>query len=145
MRTERIDLALRIIVDNPVPGFVMALQRGATAKVEQVPPAHRSETTLVFDFAVAVDGALGDGRPRLLGPYVQGPPEARFVYLCIRSAAGAPWSGRAKIPLRDLTWAEIEALKPGERLCARYNGVGRGGRPACATVRLADGWTVRPV
>lgn len=144
MRTERFDLPLRIIVDSPVPGFAMALQRGATAKAELAPPVSASAGALVFDFAVTVDGALADGRPRLLGPCVQGPPEARFVYLCIRRAGPQPWSGRAKVPLKALTWAGIESLKPGERLCAHFDGTGRGGLPACATVPLSPGWTARP-
>ncbi len=130
MRTE---LPLRIVVDNPVPGYVMALQRGATATAEMVPPAGEG----VFDFSVTIDGDLPDGRPRLLGPYVQGPPTERFVYICIH---GSGWNGRAKVPLKALDAAAIAALKPGERLCAHYSGQGRNGLPACATVRLTQGW-----
>lgn len=141
MRTERFDLPLRIVVDHPVAGFVMALQRGATATAEFVPPVGTSATAVVFEFTVTVEGALADGRPRLLGPYVQGPPGARFIYLGIHRVVGQSWSGRAKVPLKDLNWAAIETLKPGERLCAHYNGEGRGGTPACATVPLTQGWT----
>lgn len=142
MRDGRFELPLRIVVDTPVPGFVMALQHGATARAELVPPAGQAGDALTFDFAVTVDGALPDGRPRLLGPCVQGPPGERFVYLCIRSMA-PPWSGRAKVPLKDLKWIDIEALKPGQRLSAHYNGTGRGGAPACATVKLLPpGWRV---
>ena len=141
MRDGRFDLPLRIVVDHPVPGFAMALQRGATVKAELVPPVQSAADTLIFDFAVTVDGALPDGRPRLLGPCVQGPPAERFVYLCIHRLAGLPWSGRAKVPLKDIGQADIEALKPGQRLCAHYNGTGRGGTPACATVKLSPpGW-----
>jgi hypothetical protein len=139
MRTERFDLPLRIVVDDPVPGYVMALQSGAAAKAE-LKAGNRSADTWAFDFTVTVDGALPDGRPRLLGPCVQGPPAARFVYLCIRRTAGQPWSGRAKVPLKDLDWPAIEALPPGGRLCAHYNGTGRGGLPACATVPLTSHW-----
>lgn len=142
MRDGRFDLPLRIVVETPVPGFAMALQRGATAKAELVPPAQYATDRLTFDFAVTVDGTLPDGRPRLLGPCVQGPPGERFIYLCIWSA-GHTWSGRAKVPLKDISWADIEGLKPGDRLCARYNGTGRGGTPACATVKLLPpGWTI---
>ncbi len=145
MRIDRFDLALRVVVDHPAPGFGMALQCGATAKATLVPPTSASADALVFDFTVTVDGALPDGRPRLLGACVQGPPAARFVYLCIHGAvAGAPWCGRAKIPLKDVTWAGIEVLKSGERLGARYNGTLRG-TPACGTVRLTDGWSARPM
>lgn len=133
---DRFDLPLRITVDDPVPGFFMALQRGATATAEMVRPV----TGCTFDFTVTVDGTLKDGRPRLLGPCVQGPPDARFIYLVIHRPF-PPWSGRAKVPLKAMTWADIEALKPNERLCAHYSGQGRNGLPACATVPLRPpGW-----
>ncbi len=144
MRDGRFELPLRIVVDDPVPGFAMALQRGATAKAELVPPVSASAGALAFDFMVTVDGTLADGRPRLLGPCVQGPPDARFVYLCVGRAMGQPWSGRVKVPLKAMGWAAIEALKPGERLCAHYDGTGRGGLPAVATVPLTSGWMPGP-
>ena len=144
MRAERFDVPLRIVVDTPVPGFVMRLQSGATAKAEWLPPASASAEALAFDFTVSVDGVLPDGRPRLLGPVVQGPPAARFVYLTIARVTGPSWSGRAKVPLKDLSWAMIETLPPDGRLCAHYNGAGRGGLPACATVPLTQGWAVIP-
>jgi hypothetical protein len=136
---ERVDLPLRVVVEGPVPGFVMALQRGASGKAQFVPPVGGSEAALVFAFEIVVDGTLADGRPRLLGPCVQGPPNERFVYLCI--GKGAAWTRRAKIPLGAISWAQIEGLKPGERLIARYSGRARDGTPACATVRLLEpGW-----
>ena len=140
MRDGRFELPLRVIVDNPMPGFAMALQRGATAKAELVLPVRHSADAIIFDFTVTVDGTLPDGRPRLLGPNVQGPPGERFVYLCIRSTRHT-WSGRAKVPLKEMGWADINVLKPGDRLCAHYNGTGRGSTPACATVKLSPpGW-----
>ncbi len=139
MREGRFDLPLRIVVDHPVPGYVMALQKGATGKAELLPPTG-GVSLLAFDFTVMVDGALLDGRPRLLGPCVQGPPPARFVYLCVARTPVLAWNGRVKVPLKDLDWAAIEALGPGERLCAHYNGTGRGGLPALATVPLNQGW-----
>jgi len=141
MHEGRFQLPLRVVVDHPVPGFAMALQRGATAKAELAPPVAVSADAVIFDFTVTVGGALADGRPRLLGPCVQGPPDARFVYLCIARTAGPPWNGRVKVPLKDLTWAAIQTLKPGERLKAHYNGIGRNGLPACATVPLTRIWT----
>ena len=150
MRDRRFDLPLYVVVDDPVPGVAVALQRGASGKAELVPPAERTDQALRFDFAVTVDGMLADGRPRLLGPCVQGPPAGRFVYLCIGQSAGqcgSPWSRRAKVPLGGIDWALIEALPPDARLAAHFNGRGRDGTPACATVPLlAPGWmAVKPV
>ena len=145
MRESKFDLPLRTVVEAPVPGVTTVLQWGASGKAERVQPAVGEDGALVFDFTVVVDGALPDGRPRLLGPCVQGPPTGRFVYLCIGQAAGqggSPWSRRAKVPLAGIDWALIEALPLKGRLVARFNGRGRDGSPACATVALmAPGWT----
>lgn len=144
MRSERFDLPLRIVMQEPVPGVAIALQRGAAAKASLVAAAETSPAAIAFDLDVVVDGALPDGRPRLLGPYVQGPPTARFVYLCvgqIAGQAGSEWSRRVKVPLGGLVWDLIEPLAPGARLVARIAGRARDGGPACASVPLlAPGW-----
>lgn len=141
---ERFELPIRIVVEDPIPGLAIALQSGRAAKAELVPPASRSAKTVAFDLAVTVDGRLPDGRPRLLGPCVQGPPEARFVYLAVGSYAGqadAEWSGRIKVPLDGLDWDEIAASPPGYRAVARIAGRSPKGGPALASVKLlAPGW-----
>lgn len=140
MRADRFELPLRLVVDDPIPGLVLALQHGAAAKAALVPAASRSPQAVAFEFDIVVDGALPDGRPRLLGPYVQGPPAERFVYLCVGHADGQ-WSGRVKAPLFGLTWETIEALGPGQRLEAHIASRGRNGGPALASVKLLPpGW-----
>ena len=143
MTKGRIELPLRIVIDEPLPGLAVALQRGSSAGAELVPA---SPPPASFAFEVTLDGALPDGRPRLLGPYVQGPPAERFAYLCVGQMAGqadSPWSGRVKVPLGGLSWPLIEALEPGQRLEARIPGRGRKGGPALATVALLEpGWRV---
>ena len=140
MRTERFDLPLRIVVQDPVPGLAIALQR----KAELVGAATGSGEHLAFDLEVSVEGSLPDGRPRLLGPYVQGPPAERFVYLCVGRYAGqadSPWGGRVKVPLGALSWVLIEALAQGGRIEGRIGGRGRKDGPALASVPLLDpGW-----
>lgn len=132
------DLPLRIVIDDPVPDLAIALQRGASADAELVGRAPQ------FDLEVTVDGALPDGRPRLLGPFVQGPPAERFVYICVGEMAGqiaSPWRGRVKVPLGQITWELIESLPPGGRLEAHIPGRGRAGGPALASVKiLPPGW-----
>ena len=144
MRTDRFELPLRVVVQDPVPELAMALQRGAAGKAELVGPSASSGEPLAFDLKVTVDGALPDGRPRLLGPYVQGPPLERFVYLCVGHYAGqadANWAGRVKIPLGGITRAMVDALSPGARLEAHIPGRGRNGGPALATVPILEpGW-----
>jgi len=51
------------------------------------------------------------GAPDFFGPFVQGPPQERFVYLDMGGYAGqdeAPLNGRLKIPLSGITknWME---------------------------------------
>jgi Family of unknown function (DUF5990) len=132
------------VVADPVPGLAIVLQRGQAAKVSGVAPASRSADSVVFDLGVTVNGALPDGRPRLLGPFVQGPPDARFVYLIVGKYAGqadSEWAGRVKVPLGGLGWAQIEALAPGGRLVARIAGQSPKGGPALASVKLLPpGW-----
>jgi hypothetical protein len=139
MRTDRFELPLRIVMDDPVPDVAFALQHGGPGKEELRGAVRSRRDPLSFEFDVTVHGAIPDGRPRFLGPFVHGPPPGRFVYLRVGTAAGdpaSPWSRRVKILLKDLGWAEIGALKPGQRLEAHYAGTGRDGSPSCATVPL---------
>jgi hypothetical protein len=147
MTAERSALPLRIVVERPVPSVALALQRGASGKATLVGPVHSSADALVFDIEVTLDGSNADGGPRLLGPFVQGPRAARFVYLNIGASAGqvgSPWQRRAKVPLGTISWRAIETLTAGERLTAHFNGTARDGTPACATVPiLPPGWVPR--
>jgi hypothetical protein len=144
--SERFELPIRIVVVDPVPGLSIALQRGQAAKAELIPPAGQSEEAVVFDIEVMVDGRLADGRPRLLGPVVQGPPKARFVYLAVgtyASQTASSWGGRIKVPLSGLSWDQMEAPTSGQRLVARIPSRAPKGGPALASVPLlAPGWQV---
>lgn len=146
--SNRTELPLRIVMRDPVPGVAIALQRGPSGKASLVWPVESSAEALVFDLDVVVDGSLADGRPRLLGPFVQGPPAGRFVYLTAGTGAGqfaSPWTRRAKVPLGGLSWALIEGLAPGARLAAHIAGKSRDGGPACASVPLLPpGWVSAP-
>ena len=138
------ELALRIVVEDPLAGVRMALQRG---KGELVQAVRSGPAALVFDLSVRLGPAEPDQPPRLLGPFVQGPPLGRFVYVNAGTLAGqpgSPWTRRAKVPLGGIDWPMIEALMPGQRLEARIAGKDRRGGPACASIPLlAPGW--RPV
>jgi len=144
---DRLVMPIRIVIEDPVPGVRIVLQRGATARAALIPPVSGTPEALIFDLDVVIEGALADGRPRLLGPFVQGPPEARFVYLCVGQAAGqieSEWNRRVKVPLGGISAELIETLQGGARLEARIASRGRDGSPACASVPLlAPGWHVR--
>jgi hypothetical protein len=146
MGADRFTLPVRIVMQDPVPGVTIALQRGATAKADLIPAAASSPEALVFDLDLIVEGALPDGRPRLLGPFVQGPPHARFVYLCVGRSAGqhgSEWNRRVKVPLSGISRDLVETAPAGAWLEARIAGRGKDGSPACASVPLLPpGWRV---
>lgn len=131
------ELPLRIVVRRPPPGIRFAVQRGAG---DLLAASHESTDTLVFDLSVRVDGVTSTGQPRLLGPFTQGPPTARFVYVNSGKRAGQADTScdrRAKIPLTDLTPAMVEQVlsTPGSRLETEFEGTGKDGGATCATVK----------
>ena len=137
------EIPLRIVVKNPPPGVAFALQHGRGGLV---PPAQTAPAHLVFDFTVSVSGDRSQP-PRLTGPFAQGPPASRFVYVCSGTSAGQAdscWTRRAKIPITSIGWELIDQLgrSPGSVLEAAIQGTGRDGGPACATVPLASPWRI---
>ncbi|HEX7850482.1 MAG TPA: DUF5990 family protein [Sphingomonas sp.] len=148
MKVERSDLPLRIVIDQPIPDVTLALQRGGGTRFDLIGAVQSSIQALVFDLDITLDGSTAAGGPRLLGPFVQGPPAARFVYINVGASAGqigSPWQRRVKVPLGGISWEVIEALLPGERLTAHIASRGRDGTPACATVPiLPPGWRRDP-
>lgn len=138
------ELPLRIEVQHPVPGVALMLQSG---RDELIPPTASSDTLVRFDLVVRVDLPKGDGSPGFYGPFTQGKPQERFVYICVGKRAGQPrseWDRRAKIPLGGITTAQVrEVLAKGGVLAVAYAGRGRDGSPTCATVKLPAGaWRV---
>ena len=153
MPAHELEIPLRIVLLAPPAGVRFAVQKGeSTAKghVELV-AAQTADGIgdLAFDFPVRVR-MDDDGSPRLLGPFVHGPPAARFAYLVVGQSAGqldSPWKRRAKIPLTGITAALVKALgqQPGARLESAVPGTLRDGSPTCATQPFAAGreWQVR--
>src|SRR3954464_13176446 len=102
------ELPLRIVVLRPPPGVTVAVQRG---RAELLAPAAASDDALVFDFTVRVAARKEGGAPNFLGPYAQGTPADRFVYVNSGTAAGqlgSPWSRRAKIRTGTIGWEMVE-------------------------------------
>lgn len=146
----KVEVPLRIVVLEPLPGVTYALQRG---RDELVPPATKTPTAespagLSFELTVLASGSRNEP-PRLTGPFAQGPPSGRFVYVSSGTLAGqreSCWSRRAKVPLPGITWADIdEVLRGGRVLEAAVRGTGRDGGPSCGSVPLAAAWRPRPV
>jgi hypothetical protein len=129
------ELRLRLNVLDPPKDVRFQMQRGRS---DLVPPVRQSRNALRFEFSVRI-GERPNGNPNFLGPFTQGPPEARFVYVNSGTLAGQPescWTRRAKIPLTGITWQLIEAARrDGAALEADMPGRGRDGSPTCATVK----------
>ncbi len=133
------ELQLRIVLVEPPPGIDFGLQKGRGNDYETVEKQRSESGDLSFEFSVRVqDGP--NGRPNFLGPFTQGPPAVRFVYIDIgtyASQTGTPWSRRLKIPLTGITW---DVMEKATVLEARVPGTGRDGGPTCASVKNFDGW-----
>jgi uncharacterized protein DUF5990 len=139
-----VEIPLRITLLNPPSGVRFRLQRG---RAELVTPSREDGGSIAFDFDVRVADRDGNAPPRFLGPFTQGTPTARFVYVNSGQAAGQyelPWQRRAKVPLGGLTWALIDEVlaNPGAVLEAQIAGTARDGGPVCASVRLARAWQI---
>jgi hypothetical protein len=138
------ELSFRILVLDPPPGVTFWLQRG---KADLVPSTSASDGQLSFEGTLRVERRPPD-LPNFLGPFAQGPPTGRFLYLNSCSAgidAHRSWTRRAKVHLSGISWALIEEALSGSGsvLEASIAGRGKGGGPACATVPLLDGgWKV---
>ena len=138
------ELPLRIAVRHPLPGVALALQSG---RDDRVMPTSETDTMVTFDFVVRVDLPADDGPPRFHGPFTQGPPHGRFVYIGVGQRAGQPescWDRRAKVPIGGITAEQVaDVLAHGGRLAVAFEGRGRDGGPTCASVKLEEGdWTV---
>jgi hypothetical protein len=134
------EIAARIVVIDPPVGVRFGLQRGR-AEIVSVVVANGSDLSFDLTLRVRKDD---DGQPRFLGPFAQGPPTGRFVYLNSGTYAGqkeTAWARRAKIHLKGVTWALVEKVSasPAAVLQARIAGTGRDGGPACGTVPLLEG------
>ena len=140
------ELNFRIVLESPPQGVDYGLQRGGGSNYE-VTQTQRSKTgDLQFEFSARVKEGK-DGQPSFLGPFVQGPPQERFVYLDIGTYAGqtdTPWSRRLKIPLRGITWDVVKQVSRGTNVLeASVPGTGKDGSPTCATVKPFSGWKVK--
>lgn len=139
------EIPLRITLVAPPSDVMFCLQRGRDELVSQ---QRSTGAPLSFDFTVRVRADAGDEPMNFLGPFTQGPPASRFVYVnsgTMAGESGTPWTRRAKIPLAGITAAMVErALEaPGARIEAQIQGTARDGGPACATCRpLGGGWSV---
>src|SRR5688572_9023431 len=135
------EVHVRLVLVDPPAGVDFGIQRGAGNDYETVFVQQRKRGDLSFDFAMTVVDNRKDGLPNFQGPFAQGPPAGRFIYVDVGTYAGqknTEWSRRMKVPLQGITWPLIRKVisKPGSTLSARIPGTGKDGGPNCATVKL---------
>ncbi len=105
------------------------------------PPAQAADGSAVFRCQVLAKPAAASRPPNFSGPFTHGTPQERFLYLSLRSADGpvATWIRRIKVPLKSITWEQVEAAArhAAGRLACAVEGEGSG------TVKLiGEGWQV---
>ena len=145
LRLMERELMLRIVLEAPPPGVDFGLQQGHGNDYDIVQKQRSRTGDLTFTFTVRAK-ENSDGAANFLGPFTQGPPHGRFVYLDIGTYAGqtdTPWSRRLKVPLSGISWKMVEdAMKSATVLETRVPGTGRDGGPNCATVKPFSGWNL---
>jgi hypothetical protein len=141
------ELLFRIVLDKPPAGVDFGLQKGRGSDYETIQTQRSGNTDLRFEFAVRLKPASKETAATLLGPFVQGPSHARFVYLDIGTCAGqtgTAWSRRLKVPLSGITANMIDAAADNSQAVfeTRVPGTGRDGGPTCGTVKPFGGWKI---
>lgn len=138
--TTAAELQIILVLTAMPPGVRFAVQRGRDGLV---PPYASTAGSLSFALTVTLGPALPDGSFNFRGPFAQGTPAERFVYLNAGTYAGqadTPWARRAKIQLAGIPRALVEASAgdADSAVEARIHGTARDGGPVCATVHPAS-------
>lgn len=147
-RPPDIELPMRIVLRRPPAGVRFALQHGAAGANGKAALVGALDADghgdLVFELTVRA--RIGDdGSIRFLGPFTQGPPNARFVYITVGTRAGqldSCWDRRAKVPLAGISAAMARATQaaPAAVLEATVEGTLPDGSPTCATRPFVKAW-----
>ncbi|PTQ97018.1 hypothetical protein C8P68_104512 [Mucilaginibacter yixingensis] len=138
-------ITLSIILENPNIDVSFALQKGSGSRFE-VAQRQQSKTGEDLCFELTTEVKPDKNNPHLAdfrGPFIQGTPGERFIYLNIGKYAGAadePWDRRLKIPLTGISMA---TANDNVHLITHVSGQGKDGTPNCATVKPFVGWKLK--
>jgi hypothetical protein len=139
-----VDITLQVNLEATPPGVHFGIQKGSGSHYETIQSQCGNEKTLNLECTIRVKKDQ-NGHIDFSGPFVQGPPGVRFIYIDIGTAAGqhgSEWSRRLKIPLSGylLPGGDPVSLPLGVIYQATINAIGKDGGPACGTVKNFDGW-----
>ena len=140
------EVNFRIVLLRPPAGVLFGLQKGSGSDYETVQTQRSGTQDLAFQFQAKIK-VEDNGFVNLLGPFVQGPKNGRFVYIDIGSYAGekgTQWSRRLKIPLTGISQKDIKAVQMNTAsvLESKVEGKGKDGTPACGTAKPFKGWHI---
>ncbi len=145
------DLKLHIQLENPPAGVDFGLQKGSGNNYETIQTQRSKSGELHFELEVKIKNMPSKSEePNFVGPFVQGPTAAKFVYIDIGTYAGqrdTVWSRRLKIPLSGITWEMIDEVQNNTGLVIETSvpGTGKDGGPNCATVKPFAGWKLNSI
>lgn len=112
----------------------LGIQRGKNI-IDEV-PGDAERAIFRFELRVRMNPETGD--PNFLGPYAQGSPKQRFVYLCWQGVKDSDRTmfRRAKVQLNHLTWAQVHsAVNKNVPLKATIHMTDKKGGPVAATLK----------
>jgi hypothetical protein len=137
-------LPVRIILEAPPAGVDYGIQKGNGNKYETIEKQRSEGRDLQFNFSIMIKNT-DTASPDFSGPFVQGRPGERFIYIDIGKAAGqfdTPWSRRLKIPLKNILMEKPGILSGNKAtvMVTSVPGTAKDGGPNCATVKPFAGW-----
>ena len=142
------DIVVRIVLVSPPVGVDYGIQKGSGSDYQtlflQRPSNPRAQ--IVFDVPMTVTDTRPDGLPNFTGPFVQGKPAERFLYVDIGKYAGqrnTEWARRMKVPLTGIHWTLItrRQKREGDRDPHSRNRQGR--QPdRGSTAKLQSAWAL---
>jgi hypothetical protein len=142
-------LRLRVIYLDPPDPEERQAECGLQDRAQQIHAGRQEGNDLCYDLEVMARWNPGRQQLRFRGPWVQGTPDAPFLYLSWRArerdAVPGPWLWRVKVSLADIGLSQVERARhaPQSVLVARIPARGDKGRQNSGTVRpLEEGWTL---
>lgn len=130
------ELQFILLVTGAPAGVRFAVQHGRDGLL---PPYASTADGLSFAITLGLGPSLPDGSFNFRGPFAQGTPADRFIYLNSGTYAGqpdTPWARRAKIKMAGVPRPLVEAAAgdPNRAIEVRFHGTAKDGGPVCATV-----------
>ena len=101
------EIQIRILVTNPPPSTIESrpTEFGLQDKSGNLIPGQpMPDGSLLFECVLK---ASVDKPPNFTGPYAQGTPQERFIYLSYRPVGEAAWIKRIKVMLGSITTEQV--------------------------------------